>query len=182
MTTFKKNRHGYSMIEAMITLAIVGMIALYVTMLHTPVVDFFRRGQVHQETSMNIRTSLDIMTHALEQGKATSIHISTPPGPPLLPNSKLDFVLTTPLITGTTAYSFFLSNHNLQMYEYNPNVNVTILAKTLATNVSSLIFAYDTSNPFIVYINLRIEAATKNTSESTAVTQIVNQDIHLEVN
>src|SRR6185437_11958047 len=108
---------------------------------------------------------------------------------PVVPNSQINFILASPLSSGTTAYMFRLQNRAIEMWDYRPSISNPTF-KTLAKNVTGLNFTGDYRDPSILYITLRIDAPTDASgrvdalgrAENASTVQVINAEVHMVVN
>jgi prepilin-type N-terminal cleavage/methylation domain-containing protein len=176
-------RRGFSLIELMFSVAILGLVFLAASHMNAPVLSFFQNSQSRQKANSEARACLYMISTAMKGGLANSVHISTPVTVPVVPNSRIDFFLAAPLASGTTAYAFYLANRAVLVQEYPGGAGVQ-LGKQLATNVSGLMFTGDYRDPSIVYVSLRIDAPLDSSGRADRVTtiQVADQEIHMLLN
>jgi prepilin-type N-terminal cleavage/methylation domain-containing protein len=70
-----KNRRGYSLSEAMITVAIVGILVSVAAPLLRNFVNFWRMNTARQEIQRDVRASLDLINRFLRQAKRSQVQI-----------------------------------------------------------------------------------------------------------
>jgi prepilin-type N-terminal cleavage/methylation domain-containing protein len=176
MKTFL-NRRGVTMIEMVAVVAILAVIVAIFAMLLGKNTTMYKRMQVRQTVMIQSRTAMDMMQQRLRNGKARSMVISTPDETPIVPNSRIDFVLQAPLPSGATAYALYLSSRTAYAVEY-PN---GLSPKVLARNVSGLMFTGDALDPSVVGITLRIDAPYDATGHPDHTSTIIlpNQKVHM---
>ena len=179
-----RSSRGFTLAETLLTFAILGVVVLFVHRLGIPVFSYFQHSQVRQKTNNEARSCLNTINTAMKGGLANSVRITTPVGISA-PNSRIDFTLAVPLPSQTTAYAFYLAaDRTVQMQEYS-TVNATEPSpKTLATNVTGLIFTGDYRDPSIIYVSLRFDAAFESSLKTGSLTtiSIPNQEIHMVLN
>lgn len=173
------NSRGLSLLEiilAVITFVIV-IAGLYQLIGRNML--FFKRSEVRQRVVLESRICIDRITQMLSNGKASSLSRSTPATNPIIPDSRIDFVLQTPLASGTTAYAIYIENGIVYALEY---VRTGIQRKqVLATNVTNLNFSGNADDPAIVGVNLRIDAPYDSSNDPTHVSTIIvaNHIVHM---
>jgi type II secretory pathway pseudopilin PulG len=178
-----KNRSGWTLIEAIVSVVVLLTIALVAAKIGTPITTFYKRSIVRQKMNTESRAAMTAMVQALQLGKASSLKISTGPATPVVPNSRVDFDLLRPKENGTTGYAIYVdANHQLELVPLP--LGATAGGKVLADNVMGLIFSGDSNDPAIVYITLQIEAGldATGTDDKISKIQILNQEVHMVVN
>jgi prepilin-type N-terminal cleavage/methylation domain-containing protein len=178
------SRAGFTLIETLISFAILGIVFATVYRLAAPLTDFFRYGLARQKANSEARACMNTIGTAMRAGVATSVRLSTVSG---VAWSRIDFnlPLPTPLASGTTAYAIYLANNRtVQMLEFVPSgLSGYVRSSQLASNVSGLIFApLDTQDPSVMEVSLRIDAPLSSTQPNRVVTIVLNQEIHMLVN
>jgi len=177
------NRKGFSLVEMMLAVLIVGVTVGAIFRLLAPLVTFFHSSLTRQRSNSEARTCMNMISMAMRGGIATSVVITTPaPSPPGVAWSRIDFTLPTALPNGTTAYTFELVNGTVQMQAY-PSPR-PLQPRVLASNVTKLLFApVDVRDPSVFDVSLRIDAPFDNSGRPERVSTIqIDQQIHMLVN
>jgi type II secretory pathway pseudopilin PulG len=150
------NIRGMTLVEAVITASILGLVASAFVVMFTKNMNFFRHMRARQQVAAQSRMCLERIEQAMRLGRASTLVISTPNVTPVVPNSRADFVLEKPLASGATAYAIFLENSNVYTEEFNPANNPTPVK--IAEHVTGLIFTGDALDPGRVSVSLQIES------------------------
>jgi hypothetical protein len=177
-----RNRQGQTLTEIMLVV-LIGTIVVgclfYLFARHAP---FMVRMRMRQQVMQDSRTCMDFILQRLRSGKATTLRISTPTVGTMVPNSRVDFVLNTPLPSGATAYAIYLNRNQVYTLEYPPGQPLG--AKAIASNVTGLNFTGSTIDPAVVSVTLRIDqlwrAGPNDATQSSTSTLILpNQVAHM---
>jgi prepilin-type N-terminal cleavage/methylation domain-containing protein len=180
------NKKGLSLMEMMVVVALFAVVAITLHRLISPVTTYFQHGYVRQKATNEARACLNTIGLAMRGGIATSVRITTPTGAVAWSSIRFELPAPTPLASGTTAYTFALTNGNVQMTEYAVvNLNPVVRGPTiLASNVTKLTFAsVDIRDPSLVIVSLRIDAPLDKSNRIDRVSTVeMEQEIHMVVN
>jgi prepilin-type N-terminal cleavage/methylation domain-containing protein len=146
---------GWTLVEVMLVVAIIGIFAGGFVVLFTRNVTFFKRMQARQQVIVQSRSGIERIEQMLHNGKANSLVISTPASAIVKPNSKIEFTLRTPLPDGAVAYSIYLNGDTVYGQESGPGISraPTVLAKS----VTGLMFTGDALDAANVGVSLQID-------------------------
>ena len=186
------NCRGVTLTELLVVAAILSVFAVGFTRIFSKSIANMQRIRVRQKVMVDSRTCMDAITQIMHNGKANSLVISTSPADPwpypmadgtkipIIPNSRVDFNLQSPLSSGTTAYAIFVAGHVAYAQEYKPPNGIQA-PRVLATNVTSLMFTGSAKDPAIVNVSLRVDAPWDNSHDPTHVSTIIlpNQVVHM---
>ena len=178
----RRRSSGMTILETTFVAAIAAIIILALVRFVSRTMPVFRRLSVRQQVLLDSRTCIDSIVQMLNAGTAKSLAISTPSGTAVVPNSRVDFALETPLTSGTTAYAIYLDNNTV--YRQDFALNGPREPRPLATHVSGLMFTGDSRDPAIVTVTLRMDAPWDASGDPTHVTTLLvpNQVAHLVEN
>ncbi len=143
----RKKSRGFTLIEMMITVAIVGIIAMMVPTILTNVTQFFRLSSARLETQRAARDTLSQINQALRQAQASTIVISQETGQP--PISSISF---------TT-----IDGRSLKYYQNNKSLNYVVSGstKTLSDGLRYIAFSYPrTDDSNILSVSVTFEKDT----------------------
>lgn len=131
-----KSSRGYSLSEAMITVAIVGTLTAVSAPLLRNMINFWRQTTARIEIERDVRSSLDTINRFLRQARKSSVVISRAGTQP--PFSKISF---------TTAadqnVSFYQSANSLIMtYSSSTAASSAVTTSTLSLRVGYIAFTY----------------------------------------
>jgi hypothetical protein len=175
-------RAGYTLVEMLAVAAMVSFVLLTFVMFSSKIALAVRRFQIRQQIQMESRSSLDVLSQRLRNGKARSLIISTPSVVPLVPNSRVDFDLQSPLPSGATSYVIMLDQNVIYAQELGGPVGVGP-RKAIAKQVGSLMFTGDSRDPAIVHVMLQFAAPWDQSNDPSHVAmQDVQQEIHMVEN
>ena len=172
-------RYGFTLIEVLMSFAVLGFVILFVYKFGAPIFTFFQHSQARQTATNEARSCLNTIGTAMRAGLANSVNRSTANGV-TAPNSRIDFALPAPLASGTTAYAFFLTpSRTVQMQEFKTSGSIT---KTLASNVTGLMFTGDYRDTSVFYVTLRIDAPFDSQGKTFTTIDLEDQEVHMVVN
>ena len=141
---------GFTIVEGMITVAIIAIVAAMGPNLITQITRYWRLQVARANVQKNARISLDFSNRHLRQASATSVTLSQRPSQP--PHSWVTFTISTGPLIGT--YGIFQEGTNLN-YAKNGTTN------TLATDLKFLAFSYPkTDDATIISVSMAFEEAT----------------------
>lgn len=145
MVTRKRSVRGFTMIEMMIGLVILGIISSLASRALMGTYQFFRLSMARSEIQRDARATLDLMNRNLRQAKSSSVVITQNSGQP--PYSKVVFDTLT-----VSSMSFWQNNDELWM------VDSTGKPRKLADNCHYLAFTYgETDNDSIMSVSVAFE-------------------------
>jgi prepilin-type N-terminal cleavage/methylation domain-containing protein len=172
-----RNTHrGVTLIEMIVVVAILAVVmGVFATLLGKNTA-LYKRMQVRQKVMLQSRVAMDVIQQRLRSGKARTLIITTP-NSSNVPNSRVDFVLQTPLPSGATAYAIYLQNEKVYTLEYPDGQN----PRPIAENVTGLMFTGDAYDPAVVGITLRQDVPwdASNTAQHTSTIILPNQMVHM---
>jgi hypothetical protein len=175
-----RKTHGLSLVETLLAALIGTLLVGGIIYLMTQSGTFFRRMRTRQQVQLESRGCMDRIDQLFRNARARSLVISTPPGTPIVPNSRVDFVLQRPLASGATAYAIYLEGNTVYGEEFSPTADRA--PQPLATRVTGLMFTGDSRDPGFVGISLRIDAPwDANTSDPSRMSTLIvpNHIVHL---
>jgi prepilin-type N-terminal cleavage/methylation domain-containing protein len=169
---------GFTIIEVMVVVAILGIIVAAMVHFFSSSAPFYKRIQVRQQVMLSSREAMDAMVDRLRSGKAQTFLRSTPAAASTVPNSRADFVLQSPLPSGATAYAIYLNNGTAYTQEFpttpaGQGCPGAQTCKILATNVTELVFGGNSNDPGIVGVTLGISAPWDTSGDPTHVSTIL---------
>jgi len=171
------------MIEMMIVVAMLAALATFLVQFLPKQAVFFRHTKVRQQVVMDSRVCMETIRQRLRNGRARTLGISTPPAASsTVPNSRVDFVLQSPLTSGATAYAVYLVNGYVYGQEFvPPGPQGAQPPHLLASNVTGLTFTTDSTDPGQVYVTLRMDAPWDDSNDPTHVSSILlpNQAVRM---
>ena len=172
---------GFTLMEIIIVGAMGAIVFLAFVLFFSRHLPFYHRVQVRQQLMSSSRIAMETILDRLRNGKARTIIISTPTTTPIVPNSRVDFVLQTPLPSGATAYAIYLDNTTNIAYTEEFIPGSPPKPRALASNVTSLMFTGVSSDPGIVSVTLRLDAAWDVLNDPTHVSTLIlpNQTVHM---
>ncbi|MBI5881653.1 MAG: prepilin-type N-terminal cleavage/methylation domain-containing protein [Elusimicrobia bacterium] len=89
MKTRSQNRAGYTLVEAMMVVTILGVVAIIGPRLLTGMTQFFNQSLARTDIQRDIRVALDTMNRTIRQASAATVTVSQDTGQP--PYSKVSF-------------------------------------------------------------------------------------------
>ena len=143
----RRGRRGYTLVEMMIVVAIIGVLALVGPTLLINMTNFWRQTGARASIERDARVSLDVINRMLRQAQASTIVIDQVAGQPSW--SRISFTL----IDGRTM-SFYQTNNVL--YHQN-GTTVTTLCRDVGFIAFSFLRTDDTT---LVSVALTTQAAT----------------------
>ena len=174
-------RNGFSLIEALIVVAIAGIVAGMALKLYPMMTLYFLQGQARQRANFEARACLDAIGVATRQGLAGSIQ-------PLLtaPTSWIGFNAASPLPTGTKTYRFSLLADGT-VEEQDITTTSVVRKRTLASNVSTFLFSGNPQDPSVIYVTLQIDVPIGGFTDASghprvATVRVDTEEFHLAVN
>jgi len=175
----KDSTKGMSMVEMMIVVAIATVIFAALVMFFSKNTPFYNRIQARQQLMTGSRMTMDTIIDRLRNGKARTMSISTPNLPIIVPNSRIDFVLQTPLPSGATAYAIYLTSNTIFTQEYPPAGGGP--PHMVTTGVTGLMFTGSSQDPGILGVTLQMNVAWDASGDPTHTSSILlpNQTVHM---
>lgn len=142
-----RNAKGYTLTEAMITVAVVGILASASAPLLVQMTNFFRQTSARNAIQRDVRSSLDMINRFTRQGKAGTVVIDRDTNQP--PMSRITFLS----VTGQTV-QFYQSNNKLMM---RVGGNKTMLSN----NIGYIAFTYPrTDDTSLISVALTAQSRT----------------------
>jgi prepilin-type N-terminal cleavage/methylation domain-containing protein len=146
MVNNARRRAGYTLIEMMLTVAIVGIVAVGGPSLLTQLIKFYQLHSAKIEIQRDARASLDILNRQLRQALSYTVGIDQVSGQP--PYSRINF-----RTIDNRTISFYQSGHDLYQVSYSTTV--------IARNLQYIAFTYPRSDdPSIISVALTMEKST----------------------
>lgn len=146
------DREGFTLTEMALCAAVISLVVVGLVRLTASFSRFLSQSQIRHQATLKSRICLENIQRVFNNGKASTLQISTPPITPTSPNSRAQFSTAD----GTT-YVITLSSTPAN------SVHLTTIEpggltqdKVLATDVNLLIFAVDYRDPALVNVNLQI--------------------------
>ena len=103
------NRRGLTLVEMLLTAAIVAVVAAAFALMLPSNITFLQRTRVRQQVLVQSRQCMEAIQQAMRNGMARTLVISTPNATPIVPNSRVDFAFKSPLAFRARSYSIYLS-------------------------------------------------------------------------
>jgi prepilin-type N-terminal cleavage/methylation domain-containing protein len=156
-----KNSRGYTLLEAMLVVSILGVVAAMGASLFTRMYQFFNQSDARTEVQRELRVILDDMDRDLRRASAASIQVTEAAGQP--PYSKITFATAD----GHTV-TYTQSGHTLTQ---KVDANTTVLTK----NLQYIAFSYpQTDINTVVSISVTLRKATYS-GRSTALQMAISK-------
>ncbi len=144
-------RRGFTLIEAVVVVALVGILALVAPRVFLQVTRYIRMTRAHYEIQRDSKDAMLVINRALRQAKASSITITEVAGQP--PYSRIDFQKFVSTSTATNI-SFYQQANTL----YEVQAGGT---RPVCSNLRYIAFTYPrTDDPYIISISITMERAT----------------------
>lgn len=141
---------GHTLAEALITVAILGILATVLAPLLVNITNFWRQTTARSDIQRDVRVSLETMNRYLRQGRADTVIIDQVTGQP--PFSRISFQ------TDKEQQLSFWQNGNLFMMEIASGTTTT---SRLSSRLGFLAFTYPRSDDVsIVSVAITMEAST----------------------
>src|SRR5436190_16977866 len=112
-----KDRQGTTLIEVLAAVAIIGIFIVAAVLYFSKNAPMVQRMRQHQQMQTDSRSCIDNILQMLRNGKARTVVISTPNVTPLVPNSRIEFALHSPLASGATNAAIYLDNGTVYSLE-----------------------------------------------------------------
>lgn len=143
---------GYTLTEAMLTVAILGIVSSTAPSLILQMNRFFRQNNARVAIQREAREALDLINRNLRQAQASTVVIDQVAGE--FPHSRIAFTRLTPS-GSTVSMSFYRQGSSLFM------VRGTSAARAISTNLRYLGFSYPrTDDAKLISVSLTTEAGT----------------------
>ena len=140
-------RGGYTLIEIMVTVAIVSVVAALISPLLTNMTSFWRLTQARAVIERDARVSMDLMNRAIRQAQSSTIVLSNYPQQP--PYSAISFTD----IKGNSVSFYQQGNYLYEKF----NTTVSMLTK----NLEFVSFTFpDSSDPGILSVAMTTQKST----------------------
>ena len=141
-----KRRSGFTLVEMLIVVAILGIVTLSAPQLFTQITRFFRQNQARVDIQRDARTVFDLMGRTLRQAQASTIVVDQLAGQP--PYSRVYFKK----VDGTEI-TYYQEGRKLYL--------VDVGTKAIAENLRYLAFSHpQTDNDKLVSVALTLEKST----------------------
>lgn len=138
---------GYTLTEAMMTVAIVGILAGMAVPLMVNMTNFWRQTNARSVIARDVRSSVDLINRFVRQAQGSTVIIDSVAGQP--PYSRISFTS----IQGQSI-SFYQTNNKLFMK------NGTSIS-TLSSNIAYIAFTYPrTDDVSLISVALTVQAPT----------------------
>lgn len=146
-----RRSRGYTLVEVMIVVAIIGIMALIGPRLFLGLTRYFRMNSARHEIQRDSRNVLEIINRNLRQAESGSLAVSQQTGQP--PYSKISF---DKFITTSTARSMSFYQSGETLYQVDNGST-----RALCGNLRYIAFSYPrTDDATIISISLTLEKAT----------------------
>jgi prepilin-type N-terminal cleavage/methylation domain-containing protein len=168
-------QNGFTLTEMMLATALTGIVMAAGVTYIAKVVPMMNRVRTRQQVQFQARMLMDNIGDRLRNGKAPTAAISTPGSAAELnpiPNSRIDFMLYTPLASGATSYAIFLSSGIVYTQEFGPPTG-SRTPRPIARNVSSLMFTTASNDPGVVSVTLEMDMPYDSTNDPTHVVSLL---------
>lgn len=144
-------RKGYTLMEMMMTVAIIGIVMGISAPLLLQVTNFWRLTSARYSIQRDVRTSLDTINRFTRQARSATVVIDNISGQP--PCSRLQFTYTN-TSDNTVPVSFYQQGKKLYM---NNNGNIS----TLSDNLAYIAFTYPrTDDISIISVAMTMQSPT----------------------
>jgi prepilin-type N-terminal cleavage/methylation domain-containing protein len=143
---------GFTLLEIIVGVAIFGMIILMVGKLMSPLTQYFQRNRARQQANLQMRICLETIERMMSNGRANTCILSAPPAVPTLSQAKFKS------IDGFT-YTIFYSTsplNSVHLQRTKGAIGDPIYDSVLATNVSALIFGWDSRDPALINVTISL--------------------------
>jgi prepilin-type N-terminal cleavage/methylation domain-containing protein len=170
-----RREHGFTLIEVLAVVALVGVIFLVIHQFLSPILTFFQGNQSRQVAALEARVCLTTIERLMANGKASTLTISTPATTPVVQSSQAQF-LSVDGSTYTITWSMTPANsiHVLQTMAPGTTVNDTVLT----THATQLTFSWsDPRDPSTIDITLQITVPLDASHVSTIL--LPNQRVQM---
>ncbi len=147
VTPRRRGRAGYTLIEIMLVVAVLGVIALVGPRLFTGMYQFFNQSLARTDVQRDIRVALDQMNRTIRQASAATVTISQDAGQP--PYSKIS-------LTSVSGESVTFKQGGRKLFQTVGNQQMT-----LVDNVQYMAFTFpQTDVNTVVSISVTLEKKT----------------------
>ncbi len=145
---------GYTLIEIILTAAIVGIVILAISQLIFPLIKYFQQSRARQQTNSEARVCLETIARVLSNAMASSMVISTPVTTPAAPQASEAQFQSVDGSTCTVIWSTSPMN-TVHLLRTPPGGTVAI-DTVLASHVTGFSFAWATNDPSLVNVTLQM--------------------------
>jgi prepilin-type N-terminal cleavage/methylation domain-containing protein len=145
-----KHRDGFTIIEMLLTAALLGLVVLVVAQLGFPLFKFIQRSQSRQEAQAQARICLETVERAMSNGRASTVTISNSPSTPPMQSGQVQFQAvdgSSYTITWSTAPP------NSVHLQHTPLGSSLTTDTVLATSVTEFSFGWNPGDPSIINVN-----------------------------
>lgn len=150
-----ETRKGYSLMEMMLTVAIMGILGAFATPLMFQMTNFWRMTSARYAIQKDVRASLGIINRFAREGIASTVAIDSLAGQP--PASRLSIsclVVNSTDTTNTVAVTFYQSGKNLYMTKSGRTTR-------LSDNLAYIAFTYPkTDDTSLISVAMTMQSAT----------------------
>ena len=142
---------GYTLIEVIIVVALIGILALVAPRLFLQTTRYLRMSRAQYEIQRDSKDALLVINRALRQAKASTISISNMAGQP--PYSWITF---DKYVTDVSARTLQFNQNGPNLYEVDQGH-----VRLICTNLRYIAFTYPrTDDSYILSVSLTMEKAT----------------------
>jgi prepilin-type N-terminal cleavage/methylation domain-containing protein len=142
-----RSSRGYTLTEAMLVVAIVGVLAMMSVSLMINMTNFWKQTTARNDIERDVRVSLDVINRMVRQAQKSTVTVDQVSGQP--PFSRITFTTIDGRIIS------FYQTGNILYQKFGSNISV------LSRNVGFIAFAYPrTDDTTIISVALTAQAAT----------------------
>jgi len=145
-----KRRGGFTLIEMVLTTALLSLLVLAVARLGFPTFKFMQRSQARQEAQAQARICLETVERVMSNGRASTVTISNSPTTPPMQSGQIQFQSvdeSSYTITWSTAPP------NSVHLQHTPQGSSSTTDTVLATSVTGFSFGWNPVDPSIINVN-----------------------------
>ncbi len=141
------NKRGYTLTEAMITVAIVGILASMAVPLLVQMTNFWQLTSARNTIERDVRASLDVINRFVRQAQSATVVIDNAAGQP--PASRISFLS--------------IQGQNISMYQSGNKLLMKLGTSitTLSSNIAYIAFTYPrTDDVSLISVAITIQSPT----------------------